>query len=419
MGTVSDAAVNGERRGGVSVLVLAQMAPCPLPLTGSQIRIDRIARAIGASFDTSFYCISPVVTEHLRREWDASRRFVDVQSFRRDANADSRDPQWGAPWRSVVGALPWKAPPGHAFHWSAALVHTLRAFREHDPVVFAFRSWMGEMALAAGLRRIIVDVDDIESNIWRAQLSKGKRSRRHLLHVMQLRNLARYEQNLLGRFSRVAITKEQDRQVFADTQSERLLLVPNGVDPVSNPKTAVGANILFIGALGWHPNLTAAHWFAEQVLPIIKRDFPSAHFRVAGRGPLDREWCADMERLGVEVIESPASLEPLYADAAVVVLPLQSGGGTSLKAAEAFSQAIPVVSTQVGVRGFPLTANEHYLLAESAEEFAAACCRAINDPESLRHMVASSKALVDEHFSWARVTEPVVACIDQLSRETP
>ena len=65
-------------------------------------------------------------------------------------------------------------------------------------------------------------------------------------------------------------------------------------------------------------------------------------------------------------------VRPHVAEAAVYVVPLRVGGGTRLKIFEALAMGKAVVSTSVGAEGLPLTPGEHFLQADSPDDFARA-----------------------------------------------
>jgi glycosyltransferase involved in cell wall biosynthesis len=76
-----------------------------------------------------------------------------------------------------------------------------------------------------------------------------------------------------------------------------------------------------------------------------------------------------------EVIESPESLDPLYARAAVVVAPIRLGHGTRIKVLEAASHGRAMVATTEALKGHPLEHEKHLLVADTTADFASACIR--------------------------------------------
>ena len=74
-------------------------------------------------------------------------------------------------------------------------------------------------------------------------------------------------------------------------------------------------------------------------------------------------------------------MRPYLQQAAVVAVPIRAGSGTRFKVVEGLAVAAPMVSTAVGCEGIGVHDGEHLLVADSAEDFAAAIVRLLEDRE--------------------------------------
>jgi polysaccharide biosynthesis protein PslH len=110
------------------------------------------------------------------------------------------------------------------------------------------------------------------------------------------------------------------------------------------------------------------------------------------------------------------SVEPFYAESHAVVVPVFEGSGTRLKILEAMAYGRPVISTALGAEGLPVVPGEHYLQAESPDDFAAAAERLADwaldptdeeRPGDVSGMVDSAREAVQPLF-WPGVTERLV-----------
>jgi glycosyltransferase involved in cell wall biosynthesis len=144
--------------------------------------------------------------------------------------------------------------------------------------------------------------------------------------------------------------------------------------------------------MGHAPNVAAAQFLGREVLPRIRREEPRAKLTLCGADPSAP--VRALESPHVEVTGRVANVSPFLERAAVYVNPLQHGAGSSLKVLEALAAGIPLVSSERGVRGFDLSAPEHFLAAESANEFATQVLRCFRD-----RAARDGAALAGRHFA--------------------
>ena len=100
-----------------------------------------------------------------------------------------------------------------------------------------------------------------------------------------------------------------------------------------------------------------------------------------------------------------------------MVIPIRCGGGTRIKIAEAFSCRCPVVSTSLGAYGYVVTSGRELMLADTPDDFAAACAMLIQDPSHGEAMANHARDLFDRELNWdaiaPRVGKAVAACLLQ------
>jgi glycosyltransferase involved in cell wall biosynthesis len=180
--------------------------------------------------------------------------------------------------------------------------------------------------------------------------------------------------------------------------------VPNGAAIADlafvPPSARKSLEILFVGLMSHPPNVVAARFLARAVMPRVWRDEPGARLVLCGRAP-----AREVEALagpGVVVTGTVPSVAPYLTRAAVYANALFHGTGSSLKVPEALAAGVPLVSTVVGARGFPLRAGEHFTLAEDADGFARAIVRALRDRAALDARATAARA-VAERFDWATI----------------
>src|SRR5260370_38802585 len=136
----------------------------------------------------------------------------------------------------------------------------------------------------------------------------------------------------------------------------RIYILPNVVDGrIYEPAYEDdGRTVLYVGAMDWFPNRDAVDYFAEEILPRLRRKVPQLHFTVAGRNPSQKMHERYRDFPDVTFTGSVAEMRPIIANAAVCVVPLRIGSGTRLKILEAAAMGKAIVSTRLGPEGLEL-----------------------------------------------------------------
>src|SRR5690606_21471256 len=134
-------------------------------------------------------------------------------------------------------------------------------------------------------------------------------------------------------------------------------------------------------------NIDAAEWFAECILPAIRAMRPRAVLEVVG---YTRD--ADARRLrglggeAVRVIGEVQSIADAVAGASVAVCPMRLGAGVQNKLLEYMALGLPSVTTSISLAGLRAQPGREVLLADSAEEIAAAVLRLLGDRDLARSL---------------------------------
>ena len=147
-----------------------------------------------------------------------------------------------------------------------------------------------------------------------------------------------------------------------------LQVLPNGVDLEGNahdPRAPYDPDgLVYNGAPAFWANADAVRWFAEAILPIIRRGRPDARLRVTGRSDTLAPDDPLRHAPGVTLTGFLDDVRPAVRGAAVCVVPLRQGGGTRLKILEAMALGVPVVSTARGAEGLGAEDGRDILIAD-------------------------------------------------------
>jgi glycosyltransferase involved in cell wall biosynthesis len=190
-------------------------------------------------------------------------------------------------------------------------------------------------------------------------------------------------------------------------------VVPNGVDTeyfTPDSGEIESRTIVFNGVLDYRPNLDAAIFLADEVLPRVQETHPDAQVVIVGRGGPDE--LAQVRGPNVRATGEVPDVRPYLARAEVVAVPILAGSGTRFKVVEGLAMSKPMVSTAVGCEGIGVEHGRHLLIADTPEEFASAIVRLFDDAALARSLGQAGRMFVEREFSWARAGERLQALYD-------
>jgi glycosyltransferase involved in cell wall biosynthesis len=128
---------------------------------------------------------------------------------------------------------------------------------------------------------------------------------------------------------------------------------------------------------------------------------------------LHRDYPRDLDSR-VQVHAFVEDLRPLYAQSAVVVVPLDVSAGTNIKVMEAMACGRAIVSTPVGCAGLGLVDGHDALIRSTPDEFAAAICDLLSDSARRNAIASAGRRTVEQRFSWDAIAERAYASYLQL-----
>lgn len=158
------------------------------------------------------------------------------------------------------------------------------------------------------------------------------------------------ERLVTPRVDAAVVLSTKDRQLLPGGHVH-VLLPPLAADAPELPRAAEKDRLLFVAAMYREENRDGLRWFLDEMWPRVKSRRPHALLDVAGAGAGE-----DLEHMvegipGVNLLGFVEDLEPLYAKASSVVVPLRRGAGVKFKVVDALVRGVPVVTTAVGAEG--------------------------------------------------------------------
>jgi glycosyltransferase involved in cell wall biosynthesis len=179
--------------------------------------------------------------------------------------------------------------------------------------------------------------------------------------------------------------------------------------------------ILFVAGFAHPPNVDAAVWLVNEIMPLVRRDVPDASLRLVGSNPTAFVKNLASHFTQVTGYVPSGELAAMYSDARVSVVPLRFGAGVKLKAVEALHEGLPLVTTPTGAQGLE-GLKDVVPVVDDAKAIAAAIVQLLSDDakwsDQAQRQLDYAKARFSRQASIAAISEAVKAATEHAEKRT-
>ncbi|MGI4746040.1 MAG: glycosyltransferase [Janthinobacterium lividum] len=228
----------------------------------------------------------------------------------------------------------------------------------------------------------------LEGNVWALQESE---------------RLKPIELAIFGEVDCVMTPSEDEaREILREVPDANVVVIP---PYLYGDTTIVGApddlaerqDIIFIGGFDHTPNVDAAIWLVQDIMPLVWQERPETTLWIVGNVPPHS--VKALEGARVRVTGFVPDLDPYLQRGRVSLNPLRYGAGVKGKIVTSLQAGIPVVTTPCGNEGIQLRDGQDALIGESAAELAEAALRLLRDPALCDRLIQSGADVVRTRFS--------------------
>ncbi len=217
--------------------------------------------------------------------------------------------------------------------------------------------------------------------------------------------LEQFESNLAEKFDAHTIISDQDKQHLLKIEpalKDSIYVISNGLDTeyFSSSDMEKKTDLVFVGNMGYHPNILAAKYLIREILPRLDQNIK---ITIAGTRPT-----AEVRALASEHVEITGWIEDIrsaYDGAKIFVAPIFTGAGQQNKILEAMAMGLPVVTTPIVNKGIGAESGRELLVAENEVEFAEKIKVLIKDVDLRHKIIVESRKFVEENYSWEKENE--------------
>jgi sugar transferase (PEP-CTERM/EpsH1 system associated) len=263
---------------------------------------------------------------------------------------------------------------------------------------------------------------NVEEQIWRRHCQVTHNPIWKAVSWREYQTMRKAERHYVNLADHVLAVSETDRKYFANyADAAKITVIPTGVDVDYFQPSAQEQNpsrLVFTGSMDWLPNEDAIEYYAQSILPILRREIPQVELCVVGRKPTQRLQALAARNPGIVVTGEVDDIRPHVHGSSVYVVPLRIGGGTRIKIFEAMAMGKAVVSTPIGAEGLPVQHDKNIVLAESPAEFAGQVTRFLKDRNERERIGKAARELVEQNYSWRSVAVAFELVFDKARGKT-
>lgn len=173
--------------------------------------------------------------------------------------------------------------------------------------------------------------------------------------------------------------------------------------------------------MAYAPNVDAARYLVNDVMPLVWAKIPSATLLLAGADPKPSVRALASKR--VTVSGRLDDIREAYASSQVFVAPMRLGSGLQNKLLEAMAMNLPCVTTSIAATPLlaatqPLdhSATRPLLVGDNPMALADAIVRLLTSQELRDSVATAGNTFVRTHYSWPAAVQPLEQILQSVKR---
>ena len=223
---------------------------------------------------------------------------------------------------------------------------------------------------------------------------------------MEHRRVARYESEIFDRFDHKTIITAVDRDLIPHPRREEIVVVPNGVefDKFSYHGEAKEYDLIFSGNMNYAPNVDAAEYLVQEILPPLLKIFPHLRLVLCGANPAPRVRALEDEH--VIVTGWVDSMAEWYAKSRIFIAPMRMGTGLQNKLLEAMSMQLPCVTSPLAAKPL-IDADLHHAVVScsTTAAFSEEVAKLLQDEHHYHQLAEAGFQYVCQYYDWHNAVE--------------
>lgn len=251
-----------------------------------------------------------------------------------------------------------------------------------------------------------LDYMDALSKGMERQVNKSPFYMKPFLQVEALR-LKRYEHKIFNYFNNHSIISEQDKDLIVNIKKENIEVLPNGIDTKkfnSSSNIKKKYDILFTGNMSYPPNIDAAVFLIEQLMPLIWKENKNIKLMIAGANPA-KAITKHKNKTNIFISGWVDDLCEIYNQSLIFAAPLFIGTGLQNKLLEAMAMQLPCITTSSAGNALIEKEENAIIIAEEVEKYVKHILMLIRNENKRNEITKINLQYVKDHYTWEKTNK--------------
>lgn len=226
---------------------------------------------------------------------------------------------------------------------------------------------------------------------------------------LEAKRLIAYESEVFDHFQHHTIISEQDRELIGHPRKKEIEIIPNGVDldffqAKANTKDF---DLVFTGNMSYPPNVMAARYIVNEILPLLLAQQPNIKVLIAGASPAPAVRALHSEN--VTISGWVADIRDAYNRSKILLAPMQIGTGLQNKLLEGMAMKVPCITSSLANNALRAPDGTAVLIGNTPQEYAKLVLDLLVDTERYSLLQENGYRFVVKHYNWPQTTDRLQA----------
>lgn len=375
----------------MKILVALPRFPHPID-KGDKLRAFNQIRCLSQHHDIYLFCTSD--------QWVSDDDFHAVEQYCKAVKVVHYN-KLGAGW-NVLRAL-FSIKSLQVGYWTSK--RTIKKFRKFEKkvqpdVLYCQMIRTMEWVKGSSTPKVLDFQDSLSKNIER-RMYHSRFWWRRVLHY-EFKMVRSCEYDAFDIFDAFTIISETDKDVIPHRRSDEIVVVPNGIDTTYfAPQDAEKRyDIVFCGNMKYAPNVDAAKFLVNDIMPLVWKTMPEARVLISGTNP-----AKDVKRLAGEHVTVSGRVDDIrqsYAHSRLFVAPMRMGSGMQNKLLEAMAMRLPCITTTIAGTPLGVHNGQQLIVADNVAQIAEKIVELLKNQQLSNEIAQNGYNYVTANFDWEK-----------------